>query len=149
MATRLGRLLPLAQRECLADRVLPALRDALADPDYDWAAEMLLTPPPASIVHQEVIRTGLDGLSDDQLVTIAYALMASCGAEEHDVLTDLEPLLCERRLVDELIERRAMRAVRASPHPIEEVFTWAHASYWVNGRSSHRTSYRRQCQPDW
>lgn len=81
MATRLGRLLPLAQRECLADRVLPAL--------------------------------------------------------------------CERRLVDELIERRAIRAVRASPHPIEEVSAWAHASYWVNGRSSHRTSYRRQCQPDW
>lgn len=146
---RLRRLLPLPQRGCLPDRVLPALQDALADPDYDWAHEMLLSPPPTPIVRQEVIRSGLAGLNDDQVVTIAYALMASAGAEEAELLDDLAERLRDQRLIDRVVTRRAMRAVRASPHSIDEDAAWAHASYWVNGRGSYRNWLRRQHEPDW
>ena len=114
VSTRLRRLLPLAQRDCLFDQVLPALRLALADPGYDWRAEMLLSPPPAPIIHQEVIRTGLDGLSDDQVVTVAYALLASGGREEAELLDQLHERLESDGLMERLIGMRAQRASAVS-----------------------------------
>lgn len=145
VAQRLRRLLPLPQRECLADQVLPALRTALADPDYDWQAEMLLMPPPRPIVHQEVIRTGLDGLTADDAVTIAYALLASCGDAESALFARLLPRLDEDDLLDDLIELRAQRAVRSSPCSIPQDSAWAHATYWVRGRG--RTRDRNRADP--
>lgn len=150
VSTRLRRLLPLAQRDCLFDQVLPALRLALADPGYDWRAEMLLSPPPAPIIHQEVIRTGLDGLSDDQVVTVAYALLASGGREEGELLDQLHERLESDGLTERLIGMRAQRAVRSSPFSIDEDSAWAHASYWVRGRSSYSSwQRRRRAAPIW
>lgn len=139
---RLRRLLPLAQRECHLDQVLPALRTALADPAYDWQAEMLLIPPPTPIVHQEIVRTGLDGLSADHAVTIAYALLASGGDAESTLLARLLPRLEDDDLMDDLIELRAQRAVHASPCSIPQDSAWAHATYWVRGRGRRRDRNR-------
>lgn len=150
VSTRLRRLLPLPQRECLFDQVLPALRSALADPGYDWRTEMRLSPPPAPIIHQEVIRTGLDGLSDDQLITVAYALLASGGREEGELLDQLNERLENDGLMERLIGMRAQRAVRYSPFSIDEDSAWAHASYWVRGRGSYSSwQRRRRAEPIW
>ena len=35
---RLRRMLPVTQRGCYPELVLPALREALSDPEYDWQA---------------------------------------------------------------------------------------------------------------
>ena len=105
---------------------------------------MLLSPPPAPIIHQEVIRTGLDGLSDDQVVTVAYALLASGGREEGGLLDQLHERLENDGLVERLIGMRAQRAVRCSPFSIDEDSAWAHASYWVRGRSSYSSWQRRR-----
>ncbi len=150
---RLRRLVPLAQRDCLADQLLPVLRAALADPDYDWHAEMLLTPPPRPIIHQEVVRTGLDGLAAADAVTVAYALLASGGEAEGALFAQLRPRLEDDDLMGELIALRAQRAVRASHFSIDEDAAWAHASYWVRGRARDR--FRRRpyspyvSDPDW
>lgn len=150
VSIRLRRLLPLAQRDCLPDQVLPALRLALADHGYDWRAEMLLSPPPAPVIHQEVIRTGLDGLSDDQVITLAYALLASGGREEAELLDQLRDRLETDGLMERLIGMRAQRAVRSSPFSIDEDSAWAHASYWVRGRSSYSSwQRRRRTEPVW
>lgn len=133
---RLRRLLPVAQRDCLADQVLRAAQAALADPEYDWQAEMLLSPP---VVHQHITRTGMDGLSDDQLVTISYALLVSGGRHEAELLDEVRERLNRSRLMDRVIELRAQRAVRSSPYSIDEDCAWAQASYWVRGRSEPRT----------
>lgn len=139
---RLRVLVPLPQRSCLADQVLPVLRTALADPEYDWRAEMRLTPPPAPIVRREIVHTGLDGLTADDAVTIAYALLASGGDDEAAVLARLMPRLEADDLVEELVELRARKAVRASPFSIAENAAWAHATYWVRGRQSRPDRYR-------
>lgn len=149
VSTRLRRLLPLAQRSCLLDQVLPALRVALADPDYDWRAEMLLSPPPAPIIHREVVRTGLDGLSEDQVITVAYALLASDGREEGELLDQLYGRLESEGLMERLIGMRAQRAVHSSPFSMDEDSAWAHASYWVRGRSYHSWQRRRRPEPGW
>lgn len=150
VSIRLRRLLPLAQRDCLFDQVLPALRIVLADPGYDWRAEMLLSPPPAPIIHQEAIRTGLDGLSDEQVITVAYALLASGGREEGELLDQLHERLESEGLMERLIGLRAQRAVRSSPFSIDEDAAWAHASYWVRGRSSYYSwQRRRRSDPGW
>lgn len=147
---RLRRLVPLPQRGCLTDQLLPVLRTALDDPEYDWRTEMRLTPAPAPIVHQEVVRTGLDGLSDDQMVTVAYALLASSGHEEAELFAELRERLEGDGLMERLIGLRAQRAVRASPYSIDEDAAWAHASYWVRGRGSYHSWYRRRrAEPGW
>ena len=38
---------------------------------------MLLSPPPAPIIRNEIIRSGVDGLTDADLVIVAHALMAA------------------------------------------------------------------------
>ncbi|WP_347269069.1 hypothetical protein [Paracoccus sp. (in: a-proteobacteria)] len=139
---RLRRLVPLPQRGCLADQLLPVLRTALADPAYDWQAEMRLTPPPAPIVRKEIVHNGLDGLTADDAVAIAYALLASGGDDEAAVLSRLMPRLEADDLIEDLIELRARKAVRASPFSIAADAAWAHASYWVRGRRPDRDRYR-------
>ncbi|MFT4295298.1 MAG: hypothetical protein QM582_07790 [Micropruina sp.] len=144
---RLRRLLPVAQRDCFPELVLDALRTALADDGYDWRHEMLLSPP---IVRNEIIRSGLDGLTDDQAVTIGYALLASGGAEEAELFEQLAPRLSESRLMDRLVDLRACRVVRSSPYSVDADSAWAHASYWVHGRRGYRNWHHQQVfEPDW
>ncbi len=144
---RLRRLLPAAQRECYPELVLDALRTALADDTYDWRHEMLLSPP---IIRNEIVHSGLDGLSDDQVVTVAYALLVSGGAEESALFDQLSERLASDRLTDRLIEMRAWRAARSSPFSIDEDAAWAHASYWVRGRGGYRNwHHRHMIEPNW
>lgn len=41
---RLRLLLPVEHRNCPRDRIVPALHDAVQQPDYDWRAVILQTP---------------------------------------------------------------------------------------------------------
>lgn len=94
---------------------------------------MLLSPAPAPIVRQEIIRRGLGGLNDADLVIVAHALMAAGGRREDELLDQVTERLERDRLMEAVIELRARRAVRASPHSIDENAAWAQASYWVRG----------------
>lgn len=76
VVARLRRMLPLEHRSCPSDRVVIALRGHLRDPGYDWQATMLLTPPPRPVVRSpEIVRTGLAGLPDDDLVGVAHSVL--------------------------------------------------------------------------
>lgn len=143
IAQRLRRLLPLPQRDCLPELVLPTLRAALADESYDWAAEMLLSPPPTPIIRNEITRTGIAGLDDDQLIRVGYALIASAGYPEADLLAAVTGELEKRDLLTKLVALRAERSVRCSPGPIGEDEAWAAALYWVHGPNSS-TYWRRR-----
>lgn len=145
MLPRLRRLLPVAQRECPPEFIMDALRAALADADYDWRGEMLLSPP---IVRNEIVHTGVEGLTDDEAVTVVYALLASAGHEEAELLERLVPRMERDGLLERVIDLRAQRAVRASPFSIDEHAAWAQASYWVRGRCGYRGWYRRHTE-DW
>jgi hypothetical protein len=103
---------------------------------------MLLSPAPAPIVRQEIIRRGLDGLNDADLVIVAHALMAAGGRREDELLDQVTERLERDRLMEAVIELRARRAVRASPHSIDEDAAWAQASYWVRGRTGYRHWHR-------
>lgn len=142
---RVRRLLPLAQRDCLPELVLSAARTALQDTEYDWRSEMLLTPAPAPIVRNEIVHTGLAGLTNEQLVPIGYALMAVSGELQEEPLAGVVRELDERGLQPDLIELRAHLSVRASPQPISEGAAWASAMYWVTGRSNV-TRWRNQAE---
>lgn len=72
MNARLRLLLPVEERKCPLDRLLPRLREVLEDPHHDWKQVMLLKPPPVPIIRPEY--KGLPGLSDDHLVHVAAAL---------------------------------------------------------------------------
>lgn len=133
---RVRRLLPVTQRGCLTDVVLVAARRVLADPEFDWQAEMLLSPPPAPIIRNEVVRTGIAGLDDEHLVIIGYALMATSPELHSDVLAAVSRELDERDLLDKVVNLRAHRSARASPQPIGEDAAWANAMYWVHGHTT-------------
>ena len=133
---RLRRLLPVAKRACPLELVLDAVRTALADPDYDWQAEMLLSPPPAPIIHNEIVHTGIAGLDDEQLVIIGYALMAASPELNSDLLSVVFRQLDERDLLAKVVNLRAHRSARASPLPISEDAAWANAMFWVHGHTT-------------
>lgn len=80
---RLRLLLPVEHRKCPRDRIVPALHDAVQQPGYDWRAVILQTPPPPPV--HEIVRTGLDGLADDDLAQLAH-VVALCRESEVDDL---------------------------------------------------------------
>lgn len=147
---RLRRLLPVAQRACPPELFLGAARTALADPDYDWRAEMLLSPPPAPVIHNEIVHTGIAGLDDEQLVIIGYALMAASPELTSDLLSVVFRQLEQRDLLAKVVHQRAHRSARASPLPIGEDEAWASAMYWVHGHTT-RAYWRGRVAdaPDW
>jgi hypothetical protein len=103
VVSRLRRMLPLEHRSCPNDRVVIALRGHLRDPGYDWQAIMLLTPPPRPVVRSpEIVRTGLAGLPDDDLVGVAHSVL----------LDDRSATAALRaRLIDEVGKRGLARQV--------------------------------------
>ena len=103
LVSRLRRMLPLEHRSCPVDMVVPALRDHLSDPDYDWRAAMLLTPPPRPVVRPpDIVRTGVAGLTDGDLVGIAHSVLLDDRAATADL---------RERLVGEVRERRLGQGV--------------------------------------
>lgn len=125
---RIRRMLPLAHRSCPTDMVLTTLRDHLRDPEYDWRAAMLLSPPPRPVVRPpEVVRTGITGLVDDDLVGITHSVLLDdrCATAE-----------LRERLVGEVEQRGLGRAVVEShenylsalrePAGIRDLDEWLH-----------------------
>lgn len=72
---RLRLLLPVDERRCPADRVLPRVAELLGDPDYDWRSALLRTPPPPPIIRHEL--AGLAGLDDRDLLALTFAAFNS------------------------------------------------------------------------
>jgi hypothetical protein len=115
VAGKMRAVLPVEQRSCPTDRVLGALRAQVThDPDYPWAEIVLQTPPPPPIVRQVVHREGVGGLEDDDLVTIAWALIACEGADE-DVLQRICREVRERSLTRRVTDRFARSLMRRTP----------------------------------
>jgi hypothetical protein len=115
VAGKMRAVLPVEQRSCPADRVLPALRAQLAgDPAYPWAEIVLQSPPPPPIVRQVVHREGVGGLDDDDLVTIAWALIACEGADE-EVVQGVCQEVRERSLTHRVTDRFARSLMRRTP----------------------------------
>jgi hypothetical protein len=103
VVSRLRRMLPLEHRSCPNDRVVIALRGHLLDPGYDWQAIMLLTPPPRPVVRSpEIVRTGLAGLPDDDLVGVAHSVLL----DDRSATATLRA-----RLIDEVGKRGLAREV--------------------------------------
>lgn len=106
VTNRLRRMLPLDEQGCPADRVLPRMRDHLADDAYDWRSAMLRTPPPIPIVRNEI--QGLPGLTQHHLLTFTRAVFNSPLADPH-LLDELREE-CRRRG----LEQRALAALADS-----------------------------------
>lgn len=110
---RLRRMLPLEYRRCPPDRVIQALREVLADDSYDWRRAMLLSDPPRPVVKQpDVVRTGIAGLGDRDLVTFAYLLIASGRPRETALLPAVSRELHRRWLFPMLVKLREHRIIR-------------------------------------
>lgn len=137
---RLRSVLPVHLRSCPADRVLPALREVVADdPDYPWERIILETPPPRPVVQQVVKRDGIPGLTDDDLVHVAWALMVSECADD-----DLVSRVCREAVDRSLSHQVRQRYVRSllrrrppvtPPEAEEASYVWFDS---VSGRAADR-----------
>lgn len=107
--TRAKRLLPVAERGLPLDRTLTQLRRHLEDPDYDWAKQLATSPPPRPVVnnvHPPALHTGVPGLTDEQLVAVAYAFSwAPASGVSASVSADVAREVSRRRLLDALRRR--------------------------------------------
>lgn len=104
VTNRLRLLLPVEERKCPGDRVLPRLREVLADEAYDWRGALLRTPPPAPIIRHEI--QGLAGLSEHHLLAFTLSAHNSPLVDE-DLLDALRNECARRGLVE-----RAQLALR-------------------------------------
>ncbi|WP_275003827.1 hypothetical protein [Promicromonospora iranensis] len=101
VVARLRRMLPLEHRSCPNDRVVLALREHLRDPDYDWQGQMLLTLPPRPVVNPPaIVREGLAGLADDDLVTVAHSVLLDDRVATADLRGRLVAEVKQRGLAD-------------------------------------------------
>lgn len=129
---RVRRLLPVEERRCPADRVLVAAREHLSDPTYDWRHIMLLSEPPrpSAPLPPPVVRGGIPGLDDDDLVATAYGLLYAFRESGLGVVREVAREISRRRLLDDLIARRADHLLHRSG---ETVPSYADA-YGIAGR---------------
>lgn len=143
---RLRRMLPLEHRGCPADQVFVAARKALQDPEYDWREALLLSVPPPPVVNPPaMVSTGIEGLDDDQLATVAYALLCSQGPRVRRMLEAVSGEVARRRVCADVlslavrhVQRRAAGygdAARAAAAWIES------ADGWTGGEFPRSRSY--------
>jgi hypothetical protein len=121
---RMRAVLPVDERKCPADRVLPALRGHLdREPDYPWAEIILQSPAPAPTVQHVVRHEGVAGLDDDLLVQVAYGLLRSEAAGDGHREQACEEVR-NRGLVDRVttLYRRALlrRTPPLTPHEADD-----------------------------
>lgn len=129
---RLRRMLPLEYRSCPPDRVVPALREVLADSTYDWRRAMLLSPPPRPVIKPaDVVRSGVAGLDDRELVTIAYLLIASGRPRDVELLRIVGREVRRRWLIPELVELRTRRIIHEGICIPRELSLREAAELWV------------------
>lgn len=148
MYPRLRLLLPVDERKCPPDRVLPRLREHLADAAYDWKTALLTTPPPVPVIRTEI--QGLPGLTQQHLLEFTVAAHNS-PTTDRGVLDELRAE-CERRglqyrarqlLADALCEGR----LNPSPqHADAMVAAWWAGEVAYLGDGRRRTTPR---EPSW
>lgn len=128
VVNRLRRMLPLEHRSCPVDMVVSALRDHLRDPDYDWRAAMLLTPLPRPVVRPpDLVRTGVAGLTDDDLVGIAHSVLLDDRAANADLRERLVGEVRERRLGQGVVDaHETYLTTLREPVGIRDLDEWVH-----------------------
>jgi hypothetical protein len=125
---RLRRMLPLEHRSCPSDMVVSALRDHLGDPGYDWRATMLLTPPPRPVVRPpEIVRSGVPGLVDDDLVEIAHSVLLDDRATTAALRERLVEEVRQRGLASDVVgsHERYLTGLR-EPAAMRDLDEWLH-----------------------
>lgn len=129
---RMRRLLPPDNREHPPDLLLPALRDYLTDEAAEWERNLLKSSPPRPIIQPPaIVRTGYGGIPDDDLVRIAYALIAQHGSEVRERCPQVVDEVHERGLDRKIVAARAAE-IRYSPGcPLSETDLWESAENWV------------------
>ncbi|WP_153503178.1 hypothetical protein [Cumulibacter manganitolerans] len=106
--TRMRRLLPADNREHPGDLLLTVTRDYLADPEAPWRANLLRSTPPRPVITPPaIVRTGLGGIDDDDLVALVHAMITVHGRTPPDLLHRLGDELAERGLTGRLVRERA------------------------------------------
>ncbi|GAB3579315.1 hypothetical protein [Calidifontibacter terrae] len=109
LIARAKKLLPLAERGVPTDLVFAHLRRLLQDDaGYDWRRHLAELPPPRPVVNNILpppLHAGIPGLTDAQLVAIAYALS---WAPEAGVSADVAGAVA-----GELVRRDLVQAVRS------------------------------------
>jgi hypothetical protein len=121
--------LPPEVRGCPADRVLAAAREAFAEPGYDWRRTILLSPPPPPVVQRTY--AGVPGLESEDLVTVAYALIASGGTREGRLLETVGREIERRNETHHLVTLRTTRALHERGSFVDHQGALSHAEDWV------------------
>lgn len=144
---RARKLLPPGQRHCPLDRVMPTLATACADPDYDWRTTISQDDPPAPI--NKIVRSGIEGLTDDQLVECAHAV-AVCGPQA-GIFDQLKKEVNERGLGQRICARhRLHRRLQEQPNPdqCDEISrAWSDAIGFDERFGSYRYRYSERWYP--
>lgn len=133
ITTRLRLLLPVEERKCPTDRVLPRLRELLRDESYDWRAALLQTAPPPPVIRHE--HKGLDGLTEHQLIQVAAAVFnapftdATFAAEVRTTVRDRGLV---RRVENTLTQRLVASGVPYpdAVHAVEHLWDEAQGGGW-------------------
>lgn len=150
---RLRRLLPPDERRLPQDLVAGRLHDLFTeDPAYDWRNIMLKDPPPAP-VHKpaDIIRTGIDGLTDEQLVVVAFAVLVADTAFPDDtgIGRDILAAAYGRGLDRQLLRRRITLSRRRGEIPGRHADEEAAAELWIEASrlfTEETAQRRRRCQ---
>lgn len=125
---RLRRMLPLEHRSCPSDMVVSALRDHLGDPDYDWRATMLLRPAPRPVVRPpEIVRSGVAGLVDDDLVEIAHSVLLDDRATTAALRERLVEEVRQRGIASDVVgsHEKYLTGLR-EPTALRDLDEWLH-----------------------
>lgn len=113
---RAKRLLPLDQRGVPDDRVIPHLHALLKDDaNYDWAHHLAATPPPRPIINRlpaPQVRTGIPGLSDEELLTFAGLVVRLGGYSTTENLREELSWEVTSRDLGEVLEHQSAREGR-------------------------------------
>lgn len=128
VVSRMRRMLPPEHRSCPADLVVPALRGHLRDPDYDWRATMLLAPPPRPVVRPpDIVRTGVAGLTDADLVGITHSVLLDDRASTADLRERLVGEVRERALARDVVDaHETYLTTLREPVGIRDLDEWVH-----------------------
>ena len=142
---RLRRLLPTDERRCPQELVAVRLHEIFtADPDYDWREVMIKDAPVSKPA--DIVRTGLNGLTDDQLAYLAYAALVAdtVDADSTGIGRELIVTACRRGLKQEILDLRVNQVRRCGHHLIaygeeqQQANDWLRASRLWSDEAAHQ-----------
>lgn len=144
---RARKLLPPGQRRCPIDRVLPTLAAAVTEPDYDWRTVVALDDPKPPV--NEIVRVGISGLSDEELVECAHAVAVTLPRGEQ--FESLRDEVNQRGLGYQLARRHVLhRQLVEAPHGDQHdgiSSSWCEAMGFSDARSYGYMSGRDRGYP--